>query len=63
MVYHHRQPFNFNKKKYPPTKSQKKAELGFADKTKEEMIDLYRMIYKKEDEERFGVVVFKIKTL
>lgn len=41
----------------------KKAELGFADKTKEEMIDVYRMIYKKEDEEKFGVVVFKIKTL
>ena len=40
-----------------------KAELGFATKTKEEMVQTYRTIYAKQDEEKYGVVVFKIKTI
>lgn len=40
-----------------------KSELGFANKTKEEMVHVYRTIYSKQDEEKYGVVVFKIKTL
>ncbi|MBQ8762308.1 MAG: ASCH domain-containing protein [Clostridia bacterium] len=41
----------------------KKEELGFANSTKEEMVQVYRTIYTKDDEETFGVIVFKIKTL
>lgn len=40
-----------------------KNELGFANKTKDEMINTYRSFYPKENEKKFGVVVFKIKTL
>lgn len=40
-----------------------KAQLGFADKTKEEMINVYRTFYAPEDERKYGVVVFKIKKL
>lgn len=40
-----------------------KNELGFANKTKDEMINTYRSFYSKENEKKFGVVVFKIKTL
>ena len=40
-----------------------KKDLGFAKQTKEEMISTYRTIYKREDENRYGVAVFKIKVL
>lgn len=34
--------------------------LGFAKKSKQEMIDVYRNIYSHENEEKYGVVIFKI---
>ena len=37
--------------------------LGFADKTKQEMIKVYRTIYRRQDEDKYGVVIFKIKTI
>lgn len=40
-----------------------KSKLGFANKTKEEMIDTYRTIYNIEDEKKHGVVIFKIKVI
>lgn len=40
-----------------------KSKLGFENSTKEEMINVYRSIYSKEDELRYGVAVFKIKTI
>ena len=40
-----------------------KKDLGFAKHTKEEMINTYRTIYKREDENKYGVVIFKIKVL
>lgn len=40
-----------------------KSKLGFLDKTKEEMINTYRSFYKKEYEDKYGVVVFKIKVI
>lgn len=40
-----------------------KAKLGFANKTKEEMIKVYRTIYTSEDETKYGVVIFKIKVI
>ena len=40
-----------------------KADLGFADVSKEEMVEVYRTIYKKEDEQKYGVVIFKIALL
>ncbi len=40
-----------------------KSKLGFANKSKEEMINVYRTIYSKEDENRFGVIIFKIKVI
>ncbi len=40
-----------------------KSQLGFADKTKDEMINTYRTIYTVEDEQQYGVVIFKIKTM
>lgn len=40
-----------------------KSKLGFENNTKEEMINTYRSFYSKEDENKYGVVVFKIKTL
>ena len=40
-----------------------KSKLGFANKTKEEMVNVYRTIYALEDEKKHGVVIFKIKTI
>lgn len=40
-----------------------KKDLGFQKQSKKEMINTYRTIYSKEDEQRFGVVVFKIKVI
>lgn len=40
-----------------------KADLGFADKTKKEMIDVYRSIYSRENEQKYGVVILKIKLI
>lgn len=40
-----------------------KSKLGFENKTKEEMIKIYRTIYTAEDENKYGVVVFKIKVI
>lgn len=40
-----------------------KKDLGFAACTKEEMIEAYRKIYKRKDEEKYGVIIFKIKVL
>ena len=40
-----------------------KSKLGFAIKTKEEMVNVYRTIYTLEDENKYGVVVFKIKLI
>ena len=44
-------------------KKLKKEELGFADKSKKEMIEVYRKIYKRQDENNWGVVVFKVKVI
>ena len=41
-------------------KALNKSELGFADKTKDEMINIYRTFYDRERENKYGVVVFKI---
>lgn len=41
----------------------KKEDLGFSNSTKQEMIDVYRGIYSKENEKKYGVVVFKIKVI
>ena len=40
-----------------------RSKLGFADKTKDEMIAVYRSIYKSEDEKKYGVVIFEIKII
>ena len=40
-----------------------KKDLGFANSTKEEMIKVYRTIYSKENEDKYGVVIFKIKVI
>lgn len=40
-----------------------KKDLGFENTSKEEMVNVYRNIYSKEKEEKYGVVIFKIKTL
>ena len=40
-----------------------KKDLGFSKSTKEEMISVYRTIYTREDEKKYGVVVFKIKVI
>ena len=40
-----------------------KNDLGFANKTTKQMVDVYRNIYCLEDEQKYGVVIFKIKTL
>ena len=40
-----------------------KSKLGFENKTKEEMIKVYRTIYTLEDENKYGVVIFKIKVI
>lgn len=40
-----------------------KADLGFANSTTQEMVNVYRTIYSRDRETQYGVVVFKIKTL
>ena len=40
-----------------------KKDLGFQKHTKDEMISTYRTIYLREDEQKFGVAVFKIKVI
>lgn len=40
-----------------------KKDLGFDSATKEEMVKVYRTIYTREDEDKYGVVIFKIKVL
>lgn len=40
-----------------------KADLGFANNSKEEMINTYRKFYSIEKEQKYGVVIFKVKTL
>lgn len=40
-----------------------KENLGFANKSKEEMINVYRSIYSLENEQKYGVVIFKIKVI
>lgn len=40
-----------------------KSKLGFADKTNQQMIDTYRTFYTRNDEQKYGVVVFKVKVL
>ena len=37
--------------------------LGFENKSKQEMVDVYRTIYSSEDENNYGVVIFKIMVL
>lgn len=44
-------------------KSLDKKDLGFANSSNEEMIKTYRTIYSKQDELKYGVVVFKIKVI
>ncbi len=39
-----------------------KSQLGFEKSTTQEMINVYRTIYLRKDENKYGVVVFKIKT-
>lgn len=40
-----------------------KKDLGFKNETKEEMINVYRNIYSKENEEKYGIAIFRIKIL
>lgn len=40
-----------------------KKDLGFSSSTKQEMINVYRTIYTREDENKYGVVIFKIKVI
>lgn len=40
-----------------------KSKLGFKNTTMEEMIKIYRTIYTSENENKYGVVVFKIKVI
>lgn len=40
-----------------------KSKLGFENSTKEEMIKIYRTIYTSEDENKYGVAIFKIKVI
>lgn len=40
-----------------------KSELGFAKKSKQEMIDTYYEIYSKDKVEKYGVVIFRIKKI
>ena len=41
----------------------KKEDLGFKNKTKNEMIEVYRSFYSKDEEVKYGVVVFKVFVL
>lgn len=38
-----------------------KAELGFESVSKQEMVDVYRKIYPREKEEKYGVVIFRVR--
>ena len=40
-----------------------KSELGFEKSSKEEMVQVYRTIYTLEDENKYGVVIFRIKLI
>lgn len=40
-----------------------KDKLGFKNKTRQEMIDTYRSFYSRENENKYGVVVFKVKVV
>lgn len=40
-----------------------KYNLGFDTSTKQEMVNVYRTIYPREKENKYGVVIFKIKTI
>lgn len=40
-----------------------KSMLGFAKQSREEMVEVYRKIYPQEKEKKYGVVIFKIKTI
>jgi len=40
-----------------------KAELGFEDKSKEEMIATYHKFYSEEDEKKYSVVIFRVKVI
>ena len=40
-----------------------KEELGFKDKTKREIIETYKRIYKERDMKKYGVVAFRLKVL
>lgn len=40
-----------------------KKDLGFETSSKQEMINVYRSIYSKENEDKYGVAVFKIKVI
>lgn len=39
------------------------VKLGFANSSKQEVIDTYRSFYSKEDEEKYGVVIFELKVI
>lgn len=38
-------------------------QLGFDSESKEEVIQVYRSFYSKEDEEKYGVVIFELKVI
>ena len=40
-----------------------KKDLGFENVSSQEMVEVYKSIYPKEKEEKYGVVIFKIKTI
>ena len=40
-----------------------KADLGFENESKEEMINCYHQFYSKEDENKYGVVIFRVKLI
>lgn len=40
-----------------------KSKLGFKNNSKQEMIDIYHSFYAKEEEQKYGIVVFKVKTI
>lgn len=45
------------------SKNLDKNALGFEDSTKEQMVNVYRTIYSHDDENKYGVVIFKIKVI
>lgn len=40
-----------------------KTSLGFKNKTKDEMLEIYNSIYSKEDIEKYGVAIFEIELI